>query len=230
MFSNPAAICSIHCLAESGSFDSASTFTAVLVARIRDIVDGTSNTILLIESDDDHAVIWTKPDDLVIDPEKPLARLGIRPPGVFLALFADGSVQFHRKTIDTETLAAVFTHAGGEPVESQAAETIALRRPHGGRPRMFCFATEAVDSDKLGAFLTRGIGNQVGLHVYDADPMFDFNLPNFLGRTMGNFSGGRAFGSMDESLLVGLLVTDRVAKPTRASERANLRHAFLLPR
>src|SRR5262249_45720624 len=44
---------------------------------------------------------------------------------------------------------------------------------------------------KLGELLARGVGNQVGLHVYDAVPLFDFNLPNFLGESLGSFSGPR---------------------------------------
>ncbi|NQU20576.1 MAG: hypothetical protein HQ567_04785 [Candidatus Nealsonbacteria bacterium] len=38
-------------------------------------------------------------------------------------------------------------------------------------------------------FLTRGIGNQIGMHVYDASPFFDFNLTEFLGEMMGQFRG-----------------------------------------
>src|SRR5262249_52947907 len=56
---------------------------------LKSIVDGTSNTIMLVEADADHAVEWTKPDDLKFDPKQPTAGLtGIRP-GAFLALFAD---------------------------------------------------------------------------------------------------------------------------------------------
>jgi hypothetical protein len=84
---------------------------------IAHITDGTSNTIMLIEADDDHAVVWTKPDDLEIDLKKPLAGLELQPGDAFLALFADGSVHCLRKTIDTKTLAALFTRAGGEVVE-----------------------------------------------------------------------------------------------------------------
>ncbi len=34
----------------------------------------------------------------------------------------------------------------------------------------------------LERFVTRGIGNQLGLHVYDASPMFDFNLSDLVAR------------------------------------------------
>src|SRR5206468_2635359 len=50
---------------------------------------------------------------------------------------------------------------------------------------------DAEMSEKLNVpgFILKGIGNQVGLHVYDATPTFDFNLPGFLGETLGSFSG-----------------------------------------
>jgi len=48
---------------------------------------------------------------------------------------------------------------------------------------------EKIKELKVEEFLTRGIGNQVGLHIYDAVPTFDFNLPEFLGLVMGSFNG-----------------------------------------
>jgi hypothetical protein len=75
--------------------------------------DGTSNTILLVMADDDHAVEWTRPDDLKIDPDKPHAGLGKRA-GTFVIGLADGSVRFLKPTISKETLWAAFTPAGGE--------------------------------------------------------------------------------------------------------------------
>ena len=60
---------------------------------MRAILDGTSKTIMLVEADADHLVEWTRPDDLKIDFKQPLAGLSGFRPGVFLALFADGSVR-----------------------------------------------------------------------------------------------------------------------------------------
>ena len=45
-------------------------------APISDIRDGTSNTIMTLEVDDTHAVLWTKPDDLDYDSKEPLKGLG----------------------------------------------------------------------------------------------------------------------------------------------------------
>src|SRR5207302_1715048 len=75
--------------------------------------DGTSNTILIAEAGD--PVVWTKPDDLPYDPNKPLPKLGNawnRP--VFLVALADGSVRMIPPTVSEKTLRAAITAAGGE--------------------------------------------------------------------------------------------------------------------
>lgn len=78
------------------------------------VADGLSNTISLVEVNDDRAVIWTKPDDFTIDPKQPMAGLGGLRRGGFIAAFGDGSVHFLKDTIKPETLKALFTRAGGE--------------------------------------------------------------------------------------------------------------------
>jgi hypothetical protein len=85
--------------------------------RITDITDGTSNTIMLVDGADERAVVWTKPDDLEIDPKEPQKGLAVRARDAFLVLFADGSVRGLPKDIDKKTLWAIFTIAGGEVVE-----------------------------------------------------------------------------------------------------------------
>jgi hypothetical protein len=63
-------------------------------ASLAQITDGTSNTIAVLKVAPTAAVPWTKPDDWVYNPQKPLAGLfpeeGER---ICLAAFADGSVR-----------------------------------------------------------------------------------------------------------------------------------------
>jgi len=54
-------------------------------------------------------------------------------------------------------------------------------------------------------FLTKGIGNQIGMHVYDASPFVDFNLTGFLGEVLGSFRGGRS-GIDDEVIPISFLI------------------------
>ncbi len=159
--------------------------------RIADIADGTSNTIMLVDADDDHAVIWTKPDDLAYDPKDPKKGLGGRWDEGFVVAFVDGSVQLISKMIAKEKLHAAFTRAGGEVVDlSNDARSIPSGR---GSDPDFARYEERLHLKEL---LKKGVGDQVGLHVYDAVPLFDFNLPQFLGLAMGSFNGrGGLLGS-----------------------------------
>lgn len=70
--------------------------------KIGNIPDGTSQTILVAEGGD--PVIWTKPDDFVFDPNKPLPNIWLPgKPGINVAM-ADGSVRFVSKSISEATL------------------------------------------------------------------------------------------------------------------------------
>jgi hypothetical protein len=82
--------------------------------QIRDITDGTSNTIMIVEADDDHAVTWTRPDDLNYNPQQPLKGLGGKVAGQFIAAFADGSVRIITRTINLNSLRALFTRNAGD--------------------------------------------------------------------------------------------------------------------
>jgi hypothetical protein len=84
---------------------------------IREFIDGTSNTILAVESDDEHAVVWTQPDDLDYDPDNPLVGLGNHFGEGFLALSADGAVHFLPRDAKPETLRRLFTPNGKEITE-----------------------------------------------------------------------------------------------------------------
>jgi hypothetical protein len=87
-----------------------------LGTRMRDVLDGTSNTIAVVEANDESAVIWTKPDDWEYDEQDPIdGLLGLREGG-FMALLTDGSVRFISALVDPRMLNALFTRDGGEPI------------------------------------------------------------------------------------------------------------------
>ncbi len=70
--------------------------------------------------DDEHAVIWTKPDDWPFDPSDPAKGLGDFFDGCFNALFCDGSghtLILPHDPEDIERLRALFTRAGKDPYE-----------------------------------------------------------------------------------------------------------------
>jgi hypothetical protein len=58
----------------------------------------------------------------------------------------------------------------------------------------------------LTEFLTKGLGNQVGFHVYDASPTFDLNMSRLLGMLVGS-SAGRTRSLGTEELFIGLALT-----------------------
>jgi hypothetical protein len=94
-------------------------FDLVAGSRIQQIIDGTSNTILAVETNPKIAVPWTKPDDLVIDAQDPLKDLRGQADDGFCGLFADGHVQFIKLTINPKTLMLLLQMNDGQPIGEQ---------------------------------------------------------------------------------------------------------------
>lgn len=80
-------------------------------ARMADITDGTSNTIMVVDAKKD--VPWTKPEDLAID--TPASLLGYDK-DKFIAGLGDGSVRMIPKTIDPAMLKWLFLRDDGNVV------------------------------------------------------------------------------------------------------------------
>jgi len=90
--------------------------------KFKEITDGTSTTLLIVEVNDKHAVIWTKPEPLPFDMKILKQALGGQFPGGFHAAFCDGSVRLIPDTIEEKHLRALFTRSGGELVPREALE------------------------------------------------------------------------------------------------------------
>jgi Protein of unknown function (DUF1559) len=173
--------------------------------RITDAVDGTSNTILIVDADDEHAVTWTKPQDLTYDSKNPWTGLVGHHQDSFQTVFVDGSGHWFGKNLARETLQALFTRAGGEVVNILPGDELGLQPRQGFFLDAFGLGSQQFEQLRYQEFLTKGIGNQVGLHVYDAVPLIDLNLPSFLGMAVGSFSGRRTFGGGEEGLAIGFV-------------------------
>ncbi len=85
-------------------------------ADFNEFFDGTSNTVLVIETD--TLVPWTKPKDLQWTPGGPLPRLASPHDGGAHVLFADGTTRFLKTSIAATTLLALLTKNGGEVLSS----------------------------------------------------------------------------------------------------------------
>jgi hypothetical protein len=102
------AVVGLHCAFEGNQGTSAKAFT-----------DGTSKTIMVIEAAPEKSVPWTKPDDWEPDMNNPTAGLGKLFNGVFIVLFADGSVRHISQSIDPAVFKAMLTRNGGEAIPQQ---------------------------------------------------------------------------------------------------------------
>lgn len=85
----------------------------------REITDGTSNTVMVVQVPKAVSVTWTKPDDAIVEPTNPAAALVDLSQERFLAGFCDGSVRRILTTVSKKTLSALLTMDGGEIVDTE---------------------------------------------------------------------------------------------------------------
>ncbi len=82
------------------------------------ITDGTSNTIMIVATLPEDAVIWTQPDDWKVNLDDPFKGLNDGKGESVVAAFADASIRIIPVKIEPEVLRALITKAGGEVVQS----------------------------------------------------------------------------------------------------------------
>ena len=80
------------------------------------VTDGLSNTILVVDADDDFATEWTRPVDLNVNAQNPALGLTNSNPAGFMALFGDGSVKVTPNR-PLPNVWAMFTIGGGEQIK-----------------------------------------------------------------------------------------------------------------
>lgn len=86
--------------------------------RFAEVLDGLSNTLMVVEANDNSAVIWTQPDDLVPDMQMAKQMVGLYR-NQFAVLMADGRVIWLPSDLAHDTLIQIMTRAGGEPIDFQ---------------------------------------------------------------------------------------------------------------
>jgi hypothetical protein len=97
---------------ETDAYSVNTPFEPTRGADIRHITDGTSGTILVLETD--KQIPWTKPDDVQWTKGAPLPHLASPHAGGSHAVFVDGATRFLKSTIEPRTFEAILTINGGE--------------------------------------------------------------------------------------------------------------------
>jgi RNA polymerase sigma factor (sigma-70 family) len=83
--------------------------------QLSSFVDGTSNTILVVEAG--QPVPWTKPEDLPYVQDQALPQLGGQFHGHYFTLFADGDVKLISRNADQEMLRRAITRDDGWQID-----------------------------------------------------------------------------------------------------------------
>ncbi len=123
---------------------------------IRNITDGTSNTIMTVLAGADTADVWTKPGGLDFDPENPVKALG-KIDREFLIGLMDGSVDAVSSDIDPESLASLISCAGGEAINLAQLKGNRSSRVQ-SMPGIILRTTEPFDRDTVFNMWLVGLG------------------------------------------------------------------------
>ena len=100
-----------------------SIFSSDTPVKFRDMKDGSSNTILLVEVAQNKAVEWTRPMDWKVNPASPTDGLFSEGEATTAAALADSSVQRVSRKVDSKNLLKAITMDGGEVFRSHEVFT-----------------------------------------------------------------------------------------------------------
>ncbi|NOY29689.1 MAG: DUF1559 domain-containing protein [Planctomycetes bacterium] len=85
--------------------------------KFKEIIDGTSNTIMFVEVVPERAVIWTKPDDWKVNLDDPWQGVRRDDRDWFTTGFCDGHAKVFDSSLPAKKLRALLTRAGKEIIE-----------------------------------------------------------------------------------------------------------------
>jgi hypothetical protein len=85
--------------------------------KYRDMIDGTSNTVMLVEVVPERAVAWTKPDDWEVDFQDPLRGVKRSDRTWWTTTFVDGHARIFQDKIKPKAWSSVLTAAGEDIVD-----------------------------------------------------------------------------------------------------------------
>jgi hypothetical protein len=159
--------------------------------RFSDITDGLSGTILLIDADPDHAVVWTSPDDLDIDLDAPRRGWTGTAFQTSVVAMGDGTVELLDSGADPALVRALLTIDGGENTIERQRNLPAEPSSHIAGP------FRELSRVRLARLLSLGLGDRASLNLCDTDPLVDFNATQFLGMMMQNARGNPVNLSMN---------------------------------
>lgn len=109
----------LHVFAGKGSPFSVLRNGKSIGIRIRDLPDGTSNTLMVVEAGENRADIWTKPGGLPFDLKgNPVNALGKLSGEMFRVVMFDGVVGEIKKSIDPQVMKLLIQHQDRTPIES----------------------------------------------------------------------------------------------------------------
>jgi len=98
-------------LTHSKSLFPLATPTVPAAVPQRMVIDGTSNTLMLVEATD--GIPWTQPEDLPIADPPTIPKLGIGPGPMFLAAFGDGTLRRLPREMDDKLFAGILLRNDG---------------------------------------------------------------------------------------------------------------------